>query len=284
MIDELLARCTFPAAGPVTCALSGGADSTAMTALAVRAGLDVRAVHVHHGVRPSADDDADAASRLADALGVPCRVVHLDLDDGPNFEARARAARHDAVGAGALWGHTLDDQAETALLALLRGAGATGLAAIRPGPHHPILTLRRAETAGLCAALGLAPVADPTNDDARFVRNRIRHEVLPLLDDVARRDVAVLVARAADLLRADDDLLDELAATIDPTDAATVRDAPPPLARRAIRRWLTVDGYPPDAAAVERVLAVSRHEIAACEVAGVGRVGRRDGRLLLFRR
>ena len=100
-----------------------------------------------------------------------------------------------------------------------------------------------------------------------------------LLDDVAERDVTPLVARAAELLRDDDELLDRLAAEIDPTDAVAVSAAERPLARRALRRWLTVDGYPPDAAAIDRVLAVASGRAAACEVAGVGTVRRSAQRL-----
>ncbi len=136
-----------------------------------------------------------------------------ELDDGPNFEARARAARRDLLGPDALTGHTADDQAETVLLALLRGSGATGLSAMRPDAHHPLLALRRHETRRLCAALQLDPVEDPTNTDPRFRRNRIRHELLPLIDSIAERDVVPLLVRSADLLGDDDRLLDELAAS-----------------------------------------------------------------------
>ncbi len=113
--------------------------------------------------------------------------------------------------ADVLTGHTADDQAETVLINLLRGAGASGLAAMRPGPTKPLLALRRAETVALCADLGLDPVIDPSNADRRFLRNRVREEVLPLLCDVAKRDVVPLLLRTGELLRDDDDLLDELA-------------------------------------------------------------------------
>jgi tRNA(Ile)-lysidine synthase len=250
-------------------------------ALAVAAGCDVTAVHVHHGLRDTADHDADLARRIADRLGVEFRVTHVDVDDGPNLEARARHARRAALGPDAMTGHTADDQAETLLLALLRGAGATGLGAIRPGRRHPILALRRAETRSLCAQLDLVVAEDPSNHDPRFRRNRIRHEVLPLLDDVAERDVTVLLARTADLLRADDQFLDELAAAIDPTDATALAAAPGVLGARAVRQWLEHEGYPPDADAVRRVLAVANGAAVACELVGGRRVDRRGNRLQL---
>jgi tRNA(Ile)-lysidine synthase len=250
-------------------------------ALAVAAGCDVTAVHVHHGLRRSADDDAELAEVIATRLGAHFHLARVDLDDGPNLEARARNARRAALGPDAMTGHTADDQAETLLLALVRGAGATGLAAIGPGRRHPILALRRTETHSLCADLGLSVARDPTNDDPRFRRNRIRHEVMPLLDDVAERDVVVLLARTADLLRADDQYLDELAADIDPTDAEQLVRAPRVLGARAIRQWLAHDGYPPDADTVRRVLAVAAGEAAACQLALGRRIERRGNRLQL---
>ena len=112
-----------------------------MVALAIEAGCDVTAVHVHHGLRPGADDDADLASAVAASLGAGFRVTRVDVDAGANLEARARIARRAALGPDAMTGHTADDQAETLLLALLRGTGATGLGAIGPGRRHPILAL-----------------------------------------------------------------------------------------------------------------------------------------------
>lgn len=281
-IEAVLARCTFPEPGSrVLCAVSGGADSTAMLFLAVTAGCDVSAVHVHHGLRTSADDDAACAAASAERLNVPLRVERIEIEDGPNLEARARAARKAAIGGDHMAGHTADDQAETLLLALLRGAGATGLAAIRPGPLHPILALRAAETRAICASEGFAVAVDHSNRDPRFRRNRLRHEAIPLLADVADRDVTPLLARTAGLLRDDDDLLTSLADAIDPADAGALAAAPLPLARRAIRTWLDLEGYPPDMAGVDRVLDVARGVAAACQVTGVGRVERRSGRLTL---
>jgi tRNA(Ile)-lysidine synthase len=278
----LLARCTFSAPGTETvAAVSGGADSLAMLALAVEAGLRVTAVHVDHGLRPGSASEADVVRDIARVLGARFRAERVDVERGPNLEARARAARRGVLPPDAMTGHTADDQAETVILNLLRGAGVDGLGAMRAGPTKPILALRRAETHALCAARGFVPVDDPSNADPVHLRNRVRHEILPLLDDVAGRDVAALLARTASLVADDAALLDALASELDPTDARGLASAPVVLARRALRRWLTVDGYPPDAAAIERVLAVARGEIRATEVAEGLRVGRSAGRLVL---
>lgn len=282
LVDEALGRCTFPPAGtPLTCGLSGGPDSAALVALAHRAGVSVTAVHVHHGLRSAADDDAAAAARIAERVGVAFRCERVDLDDGPDLEARARTARRRVLGPDHATGHTADDQAETVLLALLRGSGARGLGGMRTGTRHPILALRRAETHEICRVLGLEPIDDPSNNEPRFRRNRVRHEAIPLLDDIARRDTTPLIDRAARLLRDDDDLLEELAASIDPTDARALAAAAVPLARRAIRRWLELDGHPPDSASVDRVLEVASGSAEACEVNGGRRVQRSSQRLSL---
>lgn len=266
--------------------MSGGADSLALLALAVQAGCRATALHVDHGLRPGSAAEAEVVRDASARLGAGFRAERVAVAPGPNLEARARAARYEVLGPAALTGHTADDQAETVLLNLLRGAALDGLAGMDPG-RRPIRRLRRSETRALCAALGLAPVADPSNDDPALRRNRVRHELLPLLDAIAERDVVPVFARQADLARADAALLDELAAALDPADARALAAAPDPLARRAVRRWLRGAGpggaerHPPPAAAVARVLAVARGEAVACELPGGWRVSRRAGRLRL---
>jgi tRNA(Ile)-lysidine synthase len=280
----LLSRCTFPTPGtPVDLAVSGGPDSLALLVLAVAAGCRATAHHVDHGLRSGSAAEAGVVADAAAHLGAGFRALRVEVAPGPNLEARAREARLAALPAGCLTGHTADDQAETVLLRLVRGAGVDGLAGIRPGPTKPLLGLRRAETHAVAAASGLAVVDDPSNRDPAFRRNRVRHELLPLADEVAGRDVAAVLARTAALLADDADLLDDLAAGIDPTDARALVAAPVPLARRAVRRWLAADRppYPPDAATVARVLAVARGERRACEVGGGRRVARSAGRLRL---
>ncbi|MCU4186987.1 tRNA lysidine(34) synthetase TilS [Acidiferrimicrobium sp. IK] len=291
----LLARCRFPAAGEqVVAAVSGGADSLALLVLARAAGLDVLAIHVDHGIRPGGDSEAAVVAAAAARWGARFECRRVSVPPGADLEARARRARYDALPAGVLTGHTADDLAETVLLNVCWGAGIDGLApmavaaggASRPGPpvRRPLLALRRAETEQLCASAGLRPVRDPSNDDLRFRRNRVRRQLLPLLGEVAGRDPVPVLARQAALLGDDAALLEELAAAIDPTDTAALRDAPDPLARRAVRRWLRAgqaELHPPSAADVARVLEVAAGSVVACQVAGGRRVRRSSGRLYL---
>jgi tRNA(Ile)-lysidine synthase len=268
----------------VSCAVSGGADSLALLVLATEAGCTVTACHVDHGLREGSAREADVVRAAAERFGASFSALRVEVAPGPNLEARARAARYRALPAGALTGHTADDQAETVLLNLLRGAGLDGLAGIHADGRRPLLGLRRAETHALCAELGLEPVADPSNEDPAHRRNRVRHELVPLLDAVAERDVAALLARQATLLADDAAALDELALGLDPADAAALTAAPVAVARRAVRAWLRAGSddecHPPDAAAVERVLAVARGDAVATEVGG-RRVARSHGRLRL---
>ena len=280
LIAALLARCPDLTLGrAVTCGVSGGPDSMALLALACAAGCVVTAVHVDHGLRPGGAAEAALVAGTATRFGARFRAVTVDVGAGPNQEARARAARHAALGPDALTGHTADDQAETMLINLLRGGALNGLAGMRR-ERHPLLALRRAETHALCAVLGLNVVTDPTNASAVHLRNRVRGELLPALNELAGRDLVPVLTRQATLWRDDVDLLDELAAGIDVTKATALAAAPIALARRAVRAWLTGE-HPPDLAAVERVLSVAGGEIEACEVDGGRRVVRHRQRLSL---
>ncbi len=279
----LLARCTFPPPGTaVDCAVSGGADSLALLALAVENGCLATAIHVDHGLRAGSAREAELVAAATKQLGADFRSVRVQVPHGPNLEARARAARYAALPADVLTGHTADDQAETLLVNLLRGAASSGLAAMRPGVRRPILALRRHETEAVCASLGLTVFQDPTNTDPRHVRNRVRHELLPLMAEIAQRDPVPVLVRQADIARADADFLDELATEIDLRDARSLAAAPIAVARRAVRRWLSGD-HPPDAATVERVLAVARGEATATDVGEGQSVRRSQQRLTLTR-
>jgi tRNA(Ile)-lysidine synthase len=248
--------------------------------LAHAAGLNVTAVHIDHDLRHDSSLDKDIIQPIADSLGIPLLIHSVHVEDGPNLEARAREARYGIFAPGTMTGHTADDQAETVLINLLRGAGAQGLSAMKPGNTRPLLALRRSETHALCAEHGISPVNDYTNSDPRFLRNRVRHELLTLMTDISQRDPVPLLARTADVLRSDNDLLDELAAQLDPTDALALAAAPAPLARRAIRQWLA-HPYPPDLATIERVLTVARGEALACDIGENRQIRRSKQRLTL---
>ncbi|MEY2418968.1 MAG: tRNA(Ile)-lysidine synthase [Actinomycetota bacterium] len=282
----LLARCRFPVAGSeVTLAVSGGADSLALTVLAARAELRGTAVHVDHGLRDGSAEEADVVRDAAARYGFGFRAERVEVGDGSNLEARARAARRAVLPLDALTGHTADDQAETVLLNLMRGSGLDGVRGIGSPARRPLLALRRHETRALCRHEGLAPVDDASNADPAFTRNRVRHELLPLLGDIGRRDPVPLLCRLAEHANEEVALLDALAAAVDVTSARSLRDAAPPVARRAIRAWLRphLEGYPPDAAAVDRVLAVARGEATGTDVVGGVSVRRTNGRLRVTR-
>lgn len=283
-VVALVSRCTFAAAPvAVTCAVSGGPDSLALLVLAVAAGCDATAVHVDHGLRVGSGAEAEVVAQVAARLGAAFRAERVEVGAGPNLEARARVARLAVLPPDVLTGHTADDRAESVLLNLMRGAGPVGAVGMARSPRRPLLDLRRSDTVALCAGLGLEPVDDPSNRDPAMRRNRVRHQLLPLLADIGARDPVPVLVRQADLFAEVATLVDSVAENLDPTSAAELAAAPSAAARVAIRLWLRQagvgDGQPVDAAATDRVLAVACGKAAATEVVGGWRVSRSGGRL-----
>ncbi len=161
VVVDLLPDVIFPQrARSCSCAVSGGPDSLALLILAVAAGCTVTAIHVDHGLRQESAAEAAVVENAAALVGAKFVAEKVSVAAGPNLEARARAARFAVLPEAVATGHTMDDQAETILLNLLRGSGADGLAGMEPGYRHPLLGLRRHETHAVCAAIGLTPVHD----------------------------------------------------------------------------------------------------------------------------
>lgn len=279
----MLSRCRFAEAEHHDVAVSGGADSLALLALALATGSAVTAHHVDHGLRCGGDEEAAAVAEVCRRWGAAFKAHAVDVVDGPDLEARCRVARIEVLPPDCLTGHTADDQAETVLLRLLRGTGPAGLAAME-SKRHPLLALRRADTEQLCGHLGVTPFVDPTNESPRFTRNRIRHEVLPLLAEVTGRDVVPLVNRTAELLRSHNAAIEELAAGLDPSDVSALRSVPAPVAAESLRVWWIrqTDGMPPPGrAATQRMLDVVAGVHRGCEVTAGWRLDRSAGRLRL---
>lgn len=216
----------------IVVALSGGADSLALTAATVfeaaKIGASVTAAIVDHGLQEGSDAVAERAAAQTRSLGADARVltVSVDLRHPDGLEAAARIARYDAlrrcaveVGATAvLLGHTLDDQAETVLLGLARGSGATSLQGMAPAREdedgllwlRPLLGIKRVTTRACCTASALEFWDDPHNLDPRFARVRAREKVLPMLEDELGPGIAEALARTAEQLREDAEAFDEM--------------------------------------------------------------------------
>ena len=282
-IEGLLKRCTFPARGSsADCGLSAGPDSAALVALAQAAGLEVTAWHVDHGIRACSDADAEAAAALAAHLGVGFELREVSVEPGPNLEARARAARYEALPEAVMVGHTADDRAETVLFNIGRGGGLAGAAARHERVRRPLLALRRAETHALCAGLGLRTVEDPMNDDPAFARAAIRKQAMPALAQALGRDPVPLLNRHADLAAAALEVVAELAGRLDATRTDELMAAHRAVASEALRAWIieeTGTESSVSAACIDRVLEVAAGRVVATEIAGGFRVARRAGRL-----
>jgi len=264
-------------------AYSGGMDSTvllwAMAALRDRLDCEIRALHVDHGLHPDAPAWAEHCARACRSLAVPLAIrrVAVEVAPGESLEAAARARRYAAMAACLGTGDLLltaqhrDDQAETLLLALLRGSGPAGLAAMptvaplgRGRLVRPLLAFPRAELLAYAQSQGLQWLEDPANRDLRFDRNFLRHQVLPLL---AQRwpSAGAVIARSAGHCAEAQGVIDTLAAgTLDVVagtwpGALSIRrlaDLKPALRKLVLRRWFRARGrVPPDSRHLERILS-----------------------------
>ena len=240
----------------VLAAVSGGADSVALLVALVELrdtlSIGVVAGHLDHGLRESESrEDRIFVARLAADLGVPLKSEEVRLPPG-NVEAEARRARYQfleraaaELGASKIaTAHTLDDQAETVLLRLLRGAGRRGLGGIRPRRAHiirPLILCDRVQVRHFLVERGLSWRRDRSNFDFALTRARIRFGYLPALSHEFNPRLSRALARLADLLREEDTLLDRLAAVACGSDTGAdismLRALEPPLARRVIRQW-----------------------------------------------
>jgi tRNA(Ile)-lysidine synthase len=282
--------------------LSGGPDSLALTHALLRAGFSVRAAHFDHRLRPEASDEPQQVAALAADLGLDLaagegEVAAYAREEKLSIEEAGRMLRYRFLFAQAQsWGadavavaHNADDQAETVLMHLLRGAGLDGLSGMAPRslPNpwseaiplvRPLLYTWRDEIEAYCAEHGLQPLLDPSNSEITFFRNRLRHELLPILANYNPQAKAHL-AQSARLLAADQDLLESLTSAAWPgvlegqssdclhLDRYALLEQPLALQRRLLRRAhaaLRPDSRSgADFAAVERALALLAQDFSA---------------------
>ncbi|MCL4448984.1 MAG: tRNA lysidine(34) synthetase TilS [Actinobacteria bacterium] len=283
LLEEMDSLARLPKAGEqLVCAVSGGADSLTLMLLGLWRGCKVTAIHVDHGLRQDSAQEALVVQQAAEQFGADFISQQVKVDMGPNLEARARQARLSVLPPDTATGHTMDDQAETVLINLLRGSGLDGLSAMRLGAKHPLLKIRRHQTQALCKALQLKPVVDPSNFDLSYLRNRIRNQLIPYLCELANRDIVPILARTADIMGEEADLLNLLAESLDPSDSVALSASSDVLSRRAIRQWLKpMLGLPPSYACVQRIVDVAKGKAKACEVVTGISVVRSKGKLYI---
>jgi tRNA(Ile)-lysidine synthase len=285
-------------------AISGGPDSMALmhaAARLVQAGArnwQLTVAHLDHGLRADSADDAAFVARAADTLDLPWELRRTDVAalaraEGRSLEDGGREARYrfleEAAPNGALiaTAHTADDAAETVLLNLLRGSGlsgARGIPARRGRIVRPLLHQRRATLRSLLDAAGIAYVRDPSNDDPAYLRNRVRAELLPLLEEL-RPGAVDRIGQFARLAAGDDALLDELAAAelarrTMPDGGIDWHDPPAAaLARRILR--LAVGAPASSAERVEALLEAAAGDRGGVRIElGRGRVASVKGRVI----
>lgn len=274
---------------PVAVALSGGADSVALllAAQSMWPGC-VAAIHINHGLQSASQQFAQACRALCQVLKVHLSVVVVDIQcpQGASLEAQARTQRYAALAEEAqrlnaptvLLGHHADDQAETVLLALTRGAGLPGLSAMgeRSLKHgvlfgRPLLAVRSAVIRPWLNASGVSFVEDPTNRDLAFTRNLIRHRVLPTLEAEFPSIVATLSRTARHAAEATGLLFDlaqdDLNHVGDPPDLKKLQSLPRARQANVLRHWLlSAAGAAPSTAQLDELLS----QVARCVTRGHG--------------
>jgi tRNA(Ile)-lysidine synthase len=274
----------FSTGGAVVAAVSGGADSLCLLHSLVRLRrllrIGVVCFHFDHRLRRGSEEDAAYVRRQAKRLGVPfvLRAATSGPQRGESVEAWARTNRYAALlgvaeelGAEAAVAHTADDQAETVLLALLRGGGLEAISGMKPVTRpvvRPLIDVTRDQTVAFCGSLHLRPRQDPMNDDPRLMRAALRRSGIPALEKALGRGVRDSLVRTASLLRADADFLEDLTMTAGREviasgdgDALLRADAlatlAPPVGSRVVRLALFGQGLVPESAHVEAVLGLA---------------------------
>jgi tRNA(Ile)-lysidine synthase len=265
--------------GPVTAAVSGGADSLALAAALAFERPGSGAVVVDHGLQDGSPEVAAKAAAQCAGLGLAARVLTGAGGRRGGPEAAARELRYallDTVDGTVLLGHTRDDQAETVLLGLVRGSGsraASGMAPVRGRYRRPLLEVSRETTRRACQEAGLEPWEDPHNSDPSYTRVRVRQLLAGL-------DLTEGLARSARLLREDADALDALTRPTD--DVAELAAMPAALRSRSLKAWAEQQaGQAVTSAHVDalRALVDAWRGQGPVALPGGGRVAREAGRL-----
>lgn len=273
-LDALETECGLSRDCPVVVGVSGGPDSLCLLDLLQRAGYPLVVAHFDHGLRPESAADARQVQALAEARGLPCEVGAADVSGHArsarlSLEAAARKLRYQFLfgvarardAQAVAVGHTADDQAETVLLHLLRGSGLDGLAGMAPRtllPEfderiplvRPLLTWPRSATEQYCRERGLQPLVDQSNWSRAHLRNRVRHDLLPVLETYNPR-IREVLARTARVLRGEAQIVESYGRALFQTclveeapgclalSARLLSAAPPEAQRRVLREALT---------------------------------------------
>jgi tRNA(Ile)-lysidine synthase len=252
-------------------ACSGGADSIALALIAASESIDFALAYIEHNIDESTRICEEIVKDLAVQLHVDFFVKHVDLNVGEkktNLESRA---------------HHLDDYVETFFINLMRGSGSAvaALSAARQNLIRPILHWRKTQLEEIVEKAEIKYFSDPSNALDCFVRNRVRHELIPLMNDISKRDVSPLVAKAGKHISRDEKFISSLGANSWPIDGDTstraLRSLDESLQNHAIRAW--VEGDKPSAKEMINILDVVNHEVVKTQISGNRTIWRKDAKM-----
>lgn len=264
-------------------ACSGGPDSIALALMLYAFKLDFGIAYIEHGLSLDTAECELAVKNIALLCGVPFHISHLRLADDKkiksNVEAQARKYRYEALEeirsdnsySKIVLAHHQDDYAETFLINLIRGSGS-GISSMQKDNTtitRPLLHWKKSELIEFVNKLGIEYFSDPMNESYEYVRNRIRHELIPLMNEISKRDVVPLIARAAKHINADNVFLEQYATMLWPIDTASTRELAKldeTLQVHALRAW--INGYPPSEEEMASILKVVSHENKSVQISG----------------
>lgn len=272
-------------------ACSGGADSLGLALIAYAMNLDITVAYIEHELSIETQACSLLVKQLADDLDADFVTRNLSMSQvTSNIEETARELRYGALEDLAtqmqcdviFTAHHLDDLAETLVINMIRGAGSGAASLVRQRGRivRPLLHWRKKMLEELVDACGYDYFSDPGNEKNKFVRNRVRHEVFPLLNDVSQRDVVPLIARMARTMKDDQDFLSAYAASLWPGDSPDTRllsQLDPVLQRHALRQW--VSGLAPSSDELDRILEVVHHKVPRTQISGNRTIWRRGAQL-----
>lgn len=274
-LDAIASKVKFPE-GELHLAVSGGADSAAMVALASYLKRYATLHHVNHGLREASKAEEDIVRNLGSKFGFKVHVYNVNMEGTSEEEAREKRMEHLK---GKLTAHSKNDRVETMLYNMMRGAGSRGMSSMN---GKPLIDVTTEELDQVCAFYNLQLCVDETNFTNQYTRNRVRYELIPLMEDISSRNVVEVLNRNANTLAKESEFLDKLASKVNISDCKAAQKEDDVILTRAVKLWLEANvSHNISQQNIESVVQVIRGVTVGTQVCGRD-IRRSSNVLLLF--
>lgn len=220
--------------GHLNLAVSGGADSVALMCIVYHLGRTASVHHVNHGIRDASNDEAKIVQELAENFQFDFFLYETTIGF-QNMEENARQARQDFLPEDVLTAHSFEDKVETVIMNFMRGATSKGFS---PMTDKPLINITANELDSIVVYYDVSPCVDSTNFTQEHVRNRVRHELIPLMTDISGTNIAKPIIRNSQIALEESEYLDQIASKIDITQCKTAKTENIVILRRATRMWI----------------------------------------------